>query len=144
VTAAATLEDFRAISDKPIRYLSFPMLASPMKPNRPILTWAESVERMAKLPAEHLVPSHGEPLHGADKIVARASQAREAKNWQLIVELTDVTLSVDEDHAASHALRAEALEQLADASVNGVERNLYRAAAQDSHQKLKTATKPGP
>ncbi|MBX9792033.1 MAG: alkyl/aryl-sulfatase [Pirellulales bacterium] len=220
-------------------YASFPMLASPMKPNRPILTWAESDERMAKLGAEHLVPSHGEPLHGADniretltnyaaairhvhdatvaglnrgtpleeirrgvrlperlaklsylqplygqvawgvngvyrgytgwydmqpahlnpgparelaqalveaaggvdKIVARASQAREAKNWQLVVELTDVTLVVDENHAASHELRAAALEQLAAASPNGVERNIYRAAAHDSRQKVGVAEK---
>jgi alkyl sulfatase BDS1-like metallo-beta-lactamase superfamily hydrolase len=215
-------------------YASFPMLASPMKPNRPILTWAESVERMAKLGAEHLVPSHGEPLHGVDnirdtltnyaaairyvhdatvaglnrgtsleeirrtvklperlaklsylqplygqvawgvngvyrgytgwydmrpahlnpgprselnaaiveaaggvdKLVARATQARDARNWQLVVELTDITLSVDAEDAASHELRAAALEQLAATSTNGVERNIYRAGAQDSRQKL--------
>ena len=215
-------------------YASFPMLASPMKPNRPILTWAESVERMAKFGAEHLVPSHGEPLHGVDnirdtltnyaaairhvhdatvaglnrgtpleeirrqvklperlaklpylqplygqvawgvngvyrgytgwydmqpahlnpgpsgelnaaiveaaggvdKLVQRAAQARDAKNWQLVVELTDITLSVDASHAASHELRAEALEQLAAASPNGVERNIYRTGAQDSRQML--------
>ena len=222
-------------------YASSPMLASPMKPNRPILTWAESVERMAKLGAEHLVPSHGEPLAGVDnirdtltnyaaairhvhdatvaglnrgtpleeirrtvklperlaklpylqplygqvawgvngvyrgytgwydmqpahlnpgsnselnqaiveaaggldKLVARAAQAREAKNWQLVVELTDITLSVDASHVPSLELRAAALEQLAAASPNGVERNIYRAGAQDSRQKLAGGIKPG-
>ncbi|MGD9647584.1 MAG: alkyl sulfatase dimerization domain-containing protein [Pirellulales bacterium] len=236
--AVVWLPGLKTLLPADLFYASFPMLASPMKPNRPILTWAESVERLAKFPAEHLVPSHGEPLQGAenihetlanyadairyvhdatvaglnrgtpleelrrsvklpdrlarlpylqplygqvawgvngvyrgytgwydlqpahlnpgpthelhqalvdaaggvDKLLERAARARDDKNWQLVVELTDVTLSVDADHQESHRLRAEACEQLAAASVNGVERNIYLAAAQDSHQKLKTAT----
>ncbi len=49
-------------------YPSFPMLASPMKPDRPVLTWAESVERMRKFRPKHLVGSHGLPLSGADRV----------------------------------------------------------------------------
>ena len=84
-----------------------------------------------------------EAAGGLDKLVARAAQAREAKNWQLVVELTDITLSVDASHVPSLELRAAALEQLAAASPNGVERNIYRAGAQDSRQKLAGGIKPG-
>lgn len=49
-------------------YASFPMLASPMKPDRPVLHWAQSVEKMAALDAQWMVPSHGDPVAGRDEI----------------------------------------------------------------------------
>lgn len=49
-------------------YESFPMLASPMKPDRPVLGWAESLDNMRTFKAERLVPSHGRPLEGAAHI----------------------------------------------------------------------------
>ena len=49
-------------------YESFPMLASPMKPDRPVPGWAASLERMRKLHPEYLVPSHTRPQAGADAI----------------------------------------------------------------------------
>ncbi|MBL9124960.1 MAG: alkyl/aryl-sulfatase, partial [Planctomycetaceae bacterium] len=49
-------------------YWSFPMLASPMKPDRPVLEWAEACDRMRALEPEYLVPSHGEPITGKEKI----------------------------------------------------------------------------
>lgn len=49
-------------------YGSFPMLSSPMKPDRPVLAWVESLERMRTLKPRYLVPSHGKPLAGIEKI----------------------------------------------------------------------------
>ncbi|MBX3421717.1 MAG: MBL fold metallo-hydrolase [Pirellulaceae bacterium] len=49
-------------------YHSFPMLSSPMKHDRPVIQWAESLERMAKLEPEFLVPSHTQPLQGTPLI----------------------------------------------------------------------------
>lgn len=49
-------------------YSSFPMLASPMKPDRPVLDWAQACDRMRELGAEYLVPSHGEPVVGKEAI----------------------------------------------------------------------------
>jgi glyoxylase-like metal-dependent hydrolase (beta-lactamase superfamily II)/SAM-dependent methyltransferase len=49
-------------------YASFPMLSSPMRPDRPVLAWADSVERMRSLHPRYLVPSHGTPLSGAEEI----------------------------------------------------------------------------
>ncbi|HAC89915.1 MAG TPA: hypothetical protein DCF63_04665 [Planctomycetaceae bacterium] len=49
-------------------YHSFPMLSSPMKHDRPVLHWAESLDRMRGLNPEHLVPSHTRPLKGAQHI----------------------------------------------------------------------------
>jgi alkyl sulfatase BDS1-like metallo-beta-lactamase superfamily hydrolase len=49
-------------------YWSFPMLASPMKPDRPVLEWAQACDRMRELEPEYLVPSHGEPIAGKEKI----------------------------------------------------------------------------
>jgi alkyl sulfatase BDS1-like metallo-beta-lactamase superfamily hydrolase len=49
-------------------YESFPMLASPMKPDRPVTGWAASLDRMRKLHPEYLVPSHTRPQVGAAQI----------------------------------------------------------------------------
>src|SRR5262249_22092282 len=46
-------------------YSSFPMLSNPMRPDRPVLAWAESLERMRALHPLYLVPSHSKPLSGA-------------------------------------------------------------------------------
>ena len=62
------LPDERALFPGDLYYASFPMLSSPMKQDRPVLAWAESIERMRELSPEHLVPSHTEPLHGAQQI----------------------------------------------------------------------------
>jgi len=59
-------------------YNSFPMLASPMKPDRPVLKWAESLERMRILKPEYLIPSHGKPIQGnreIDKVLANYARA---------------------------------------------------------------------
>jgi alkyl sulfatase BDS1-like metallo-beta-lactamase superfamily hydrolase len=58
-------------------YWSFPMLASPMKPDRPILEWAESLDRMRKLRPQYLVPSHWKGITGEKEIdTALANYAR--------------------------------------------------------------------
>lgn len=49
-------------------YASFPMLSSPMKHDRPVLQWAESLDQMRALSPEYLVPSHTRPLEGAEHI----------------------------------------------------------------------------
>jgi alkyl sulfatase BDS1-like metallo-beta-lactamase superfamily hydrolase len=51
-------------------YGSFPMLASPMKPDRPVLEWVRSLERMRKLKPEFLVPSHWNPVKGREEVDA--------------------------------------------------------------------------
>ena len=51
-------------------YRCFPMLSNPLKADRPVASWVESLERMRKLGAEHLVPSHGPPMQGASEIDA--------------------------------------------------------------------------
>lgn len=59
-------------------YPCYPMLASPMKPNRPLLGWAESLERMRKLKPALLLPSHGLPVRGeqeVDQTLANYAQA---------------------------------------------------------------------
>lgn len=209
-------------------YWSFPMLASPMKPDRPVLEWAAACDRMRELGPEYLVPSHGEPITGKEQIreiltnyaaairsvhdqvvrginiglsieqvrasvklpeelaklpylqpeygrvdwavngiyrqyagwydmnpthlnpgspakvhqalieaaggvgslIERAKRAESEQQWQLVLELTDVILAAPEsEHAPAHALRATALEKLAQAAKNGVERNVYRVGA---------------
>jgi alkyl sulfatase BDS1-like metallo-beta-lactamase superfamily hydrolase len=49
-----------------------------MKPDRPVLGWAESLERFRKMQPEHMVGSHNRPLSGArqiDEILANTSKA---------------------------------------------------------------------
>jgi alkyl sulfatase BDS1-like metallo-beta-lactamase superfamily hydrolase len=49
-------------------YWSFPMLASPGKPDRPVLEWAGSLDRMRQLHPAFLVGSHSRPLAGRGAI----------------------------------------------------------------------------
>jgi alkyl sulfatase BDS1-like metallo-beta-lactamase superfamily hydrolase len=49
-------------------YRGFPILSGPLKPNRLVAQWIESLERMRALQPEYLVPSHSVPIHGAGEI----------------------------------------------------------------------------
>lgn len=62
-------------------YESFPMLASPMKPDRPITAWAASLDRMRKLHAAYLVPSHTRPQVGEEKIDTTLANYARAIRW---------------------------------------------------------------
>lgn len=213
-------------------YRSFPMLASPMKHDRPVKKWAESLDRMRLLRPAYLVPSHGPPVVGDDVIdetlanyakaihyvhdetvklinqgmsleqireevrlpdelaqlpylaprygriewgingiyrqytgwydfnpshlnpgpvsrfhcavveaaggskplVERAKKALQDNQPQIVLQLTDVVLGAEPDNRNAHAVRAEALAQLAEAAVNDVERNIYLTTAQE-HKK---------
>jgi len=208
-------------------YQSYPMLASPMKPARPVLGWAESLDRMRQLHPAFLVGSHNGPLRGKESIdetlanyakairyvhdetvkrinqgqpleeiraavrlpeelaqlpylapvygrvewavngifkqytgwydfnptnlnpgsssaftralieaaggsaplVKRAQQAMREGQLQLVLDLTSVILAAEPTNQEAHSVRAEALEKLAGMAVNGVERNIYLAAA---------------
>jgi len=45
---------------------------------RDVLSWVRSLDRMRRLPAEYLVPSHGRPLSGAETIQTRLTNYRDA------------------------------------------------------------------
>jgi glyoxylase-like metal-dependent hydrolase (beta-lactamase superfamily II)/SAM-dependent methyltransferase len=51
-------------------YASFPMLSNPMKPSRPVLAWADALDRMRALKPSQLVPSHGNPVVGMAEVDA--------------------------------------------------------------------------
>jgi hypothetical protein len=58
-----------------------------------------------------------------------------------VLALTDVALAAgDAAPVAAHEVRAAALEQLARQAINGVERNVYRAAARYHERQIKRAT----
>jgi alkyl sulfatase BDS1-like metallo-beta-lactamase superfamily hydrolase len=209
-------------------YQSFPMLASPMKPDRPVAEWAKSLDRMRQLHPEFLVGSHNAPQTGKDEIdatlanyaaairyvhdetvkginegltleqvrarvrlpeelahlpylqpfygrvewsvdgiykeytgwydfdpahlnpgpkgifdaallqagggptavIKRAQTALDAGDSQLALELTEVVIGGDSANVQAHTVAYKALDKLADAAVNTVERNIYRGAAQ--------------
>ena len=62
------LPDFETLLPGDLFYWSFPMLASPGKPDRPVLEWAASLDRMAQLHPAYLVGSHSRPLEGREMI----------------------------------------------------------------------------
>jgi len=62
------LPDFETLLPGDLFYWSFPMLASPGKPDRPVLEWAASLDRMRALHPAYLVGSHSRPLTGRDTI----------------------------------------------------------------------------
>ena len=68
----------RALLPADLFYRGFPMLSSPMKPDRPVLSWAESLERMCRFRPKYLVPSHGTPIRGRaviDSVLRNYAQA---------------------------------------------------------------------
>jgi alkyl sulfatase BDS1-like metallo-beta-lactamase superfamily hydrolase len=228
------LPQSKALFPGDLIYPSFPMLASPMKPDRPILAWAESLDRMRKLKPEYLIPAHGPPVVGAARIeemlknyaeairfvhdqtvkrinaglpldqirrevvlperlaslpylvesygrvawgvngvfrqytgfydldpanlnpgsrlelnramieaaggvgpiLRRASEALGASQWQLALELCVAVLSFETENVDAHRIAADALDKLAAESINGVERNVYAAAALEHRQAI--------
>lgn len=62
------LPEIQTLLPGDLYYDSFPMLSNPMRPDRPVLAWTESLERMRALRPRHLVPSHGRPLAGTGEI----------------------------------------------------------------------------
>ena len=62
------LPDFETLLPGDLFYWSFPMLASPGKPDRPVLEWAASLDRMRQFHPAFLVGSHSRPLSGRDAI----------------------------------------------------------------------------
>ncbi len=225
------LPDLGVLCPGDLWYAAFPMLASPMKPDRPVRGWIASLERMRTLKPRFLAPSHSlavvganevdavlanyaaairhvhdetikalnrgisleelqrtlrlppelaslpylQPLYGrvewgasgiyrqytgwydmqpghlnpgpvadrsaallevaggTDPVLARAQRALEEGHAQLALELAEVILAALPDHRPTHALAAQALEQLAALATNPVEVNVYRGAAQEHH-----------
>ncbi|HTQ53080.1 MAG TPA: alkyl/aryl-sulfatase [Bryobacteraceae bacterium] len=71
------LPDLDTLLPGDLFYWSFPMLASPGKPDRPVLDWAASLDRMRQLHPAYLVGSHSRPLSGREAIdQALANYAR--------------------------------------------------------------------
>lgn len=64
------LPGFETLLPGDLFYWSFPMLASPGKPDRPVLEWAASLDRMRLLHPACLVGSHSRPLTGREAIDA--------------------------------------------------------------------------
>lgn len=62
------IPELRALFPGDLFYANFPMLSNPMRPDRPVLAWAESLERMRTFQSQHLVPSHGHPIMGTCEI----------------------------------------------------------------------------
>jgi alkyl sulfatase BDS1-like metallo-beta-lactamase superfamily hydrolase len=62
------IPSMKALMPGDLFYWGFPMLSSPMKPDRPVLAWARSLERMRELRPALLVPSHSKPLNGMREI----------------------------------------------------------------------------
>lgn len=209
-------------------YDSFPMLSSPMKPDRPVQEWAESLERMRQFQPSVLVPSHTKPIKGRAEIdltlanyarairyvhdetvkginagltleqmrqqirlpeelarlpylkpaygrvewsvngiyrkytgwydfnpthlnpgsvstfhqalleasggsanlVKRSQRALRDNQPQLALEITDVILDTEPNNREAQVVRVKALRKLAEISINTVEPNVYRSAAQ--------------
>jgi alkyl sulfatase BDS1-like metallo-beta-lactamase superfamily hydrolase len=220
----------KALFPGDLYYASFPMLSNPMRPDRPVSAWAESLERMRTLRPQYLIPSHSQPVSGAEEIdcvlsnyaqairyvhdetlkrinqgvkleeirrqvklpqklaclpylqplygkvewsvngvfrqhtgwysfnptdlnpgpravlhralleasggpaplIARARKALRQSQNQLVLELTDIVLSARPANRVAHAIRLRALRRLGAASQNGVEQNIYRAAAEEA------------
>jgi len=62
-------------------YKSFPNLSSPMLEPRPVKGWYESLDRMAELKAEFLVPGHTEAVIGATQVAEALSDRSRAIRW---------------------------------------------------------------
>jgi len=80
-----------------------------------------------------------EAAGGADALTKRARQALSDGQPQLALDLAEIVLSTEPAHQAAHALSAEAFQILGDAARNSIERNIYRAAAQEHRKSRKSS-----
>jgi len=85
-------------------YRSFPMLSNPLKPDRPVLAWIESLGRMRALRPTYLVPSHGKPMSGVDDVDAALANYAEAIRHvhDETVKLINQGVSVEEIRGQVH------------------------------------------
>jgi alkyl sulfatase BDS1-like metallo-beta-lactamase superfamily hydrolase len=74
------------------------MLNNPLKPDRPVLAWAQSIERMRAFRAGYLVPSHSRPCRGAENIDAILENYAQAIRHvhDETIECINAGLSLDE------------------------------------------------
>lgn len=101
----------RALFCGDLYYRSFPNLHSPMLAPRPVKQWYESLDKMAALNAEHLIPGHTDPVSGADKVreTLTAHSAAIRSVYEQTIECINKGVSVEEavsavrlpDHLAS-------------------------------------------
>lgn len=109
-SARRALEEFRKISQLPISYIIYTHHLNP---------GSSSAFTRALI----------EAAGGSAPLVKRARQAMRDGHLQLVLDLTGVILGADQANREAHAVRAEALEKLGGMAVNGIERNIYLAAA---------------
>lgn len=68
---------------------------------------------------------------GSGSLIRRSQKALRDNQPQLALEITDVILDAEPNNDEAKAVRTEALEKLAKATVNFVEPNIYLTAAQE-------------
>lgn len=68
---------------------------------------------------------------GSVSLVRRSQKALRDNHPQLALEITDVILDAEPNNGEAKAVRVEALEKLAKASINLVEPNIYLTAVQE-------------
>lgn len=96
------LPDLETLLPGDLFYWSFPMLASPGKPDRPVLEWAASLDRMRLLHPACLVGSHSRPLQGREAIDQALSNYARA-----IRHVHDETIKRINDGMPLYQIRAE-------------------------------------
>ncbi|QND69403.1 alkyl/aryl-sulfatase (plasmid) [Mesorhizobium loti] len=67
---------------------------------------------------------------GPAKMLDRANEAVEAKEFQWAAELVDYVLALDPEHGAAKELKARALTELGERQINATARNYYLTSAQ--------------
>lgn len=125
------LPELRVLFPGDLYYASFPMLSSPMKHDRPVIQWAESIEKIRDLSPEHLVPSHTGPVSGTEQIAEVLSNYSAAIRFvhDETVKCINMGLSLSQtrekvtlpDHLAKQPYLAELYGKVA-WSVNGIYR----------------------
>jgi len=90
------LPESRVLLPGDLIYPAFPNLSTPAVGPRPIQGWLRSLERFRELGAEHLVPSHGPPISGAEEVDGVLAVYHEAIQhvWDEAVRAIDAGVDV--------------------------------------------------
>jgi len=86
---AVWLPDDKVLYGGPACIPFFPNVGSPQRPVRDPVRWADSLDRLAKFPAEVLICEFGDPLRGADAVQEYLATTAAALRWchHTVVEL---------------------------------------------------------
>src|SRR5207248_3349991 len=111
-----------------------PNAGNPQKVQRYPSEWAAALRKMAGLGPEVLLPGHGFPIVGADRVAARARQLADAGDLRLAGHLAELAALAAPENPEVQRARAEVFEGRVAEEASIMSRGIFAWAAGESRR----------